>query len=266
MTDTTTTPVTVTPPAGAPPVAPVAPPVAPVAPVAPTPPAQVPAPAPTPTPSGDDKTGKGEPYSADLGSTQLNYAVNHFVNKLNLRADSPEVQEFLRNGNDAYLRGHAAANGIDPATLEPFVLMATAGRDEVVKAAEAKDAALLAEVEGYAGGKESWAAMAQFVGQHSTDEQKAEFDRMLDLGGIAAQAAVALIQSRMHADPRVSAVGKDAVVPGAGATLPVAATAYETKAQWREAQRTLIAKHGQHKYESTPEGQALMAAFHPGLR
>ncbi|WKC56422.1 hypothetical protein [Stenotrophomonas phage c9-N] len=243
-------------------------PVTPAAPVAPTPaPAQVPTPAPEPTPSGDDKPGtKSEPYAADLGSTQLNYAVNHFVNGLKLRADSPEVQEFLRTGNDAYLKGHAAANGIDVATLEPFLLMANAGREEVIKAAEAKDAALLAEVEGYAGGKEAWASMAAFVSANSTPEQKDEFDRMLDMGGIHAQAAVALIQSKMHADPRVSAVGKDAVVPGAGAVVPAAVSQYETKAQWRAAQRDLIAKYGQHKYEATPEGQALMAAFNPALR
>ncbi|QWT56581.1 scaffold protein [Stenotrophomonas phage BUCT598] len=241
---------------------------APVAP-APTPtpdPAQVPTPAPEPTPSGDDKPGApSEPYTADLGSTQLNYAVNHFVNGLGLRADSPEVQEFLRSGNDAYLKGHAAAKGIDASALEPFLLMANAGREEVVKAAEAKEAALLAEVEGYAGGKEAWASMAAFVSQHSTPEQKDEFDRMLDQGGIHAQAAVALIQSRMHADPRVSSVGKDAA-PGAGAVVPAAVTQYSTRAEWRAAQRELISKYGQHKYESTPEGQALMAAYNPALR
>lgn len=231
-----------------------------------TPPAQVVTPAPAPTPSGDDKPGtKAEPYTHQSGSNQLDYAVNHFVNGLNLRADSPEVQEFLRNGNDAYLRGHIAATGGDPAALEPFLLMASAGRQELVKAEEARIETLRTEVEGYAGGKEQWSAMAEFVKTNAPEEVRSALDEALDKGGVAAQMAVAFIQSKMHTNPDVTSQGRDAVVPTAGAQAPAGGKVYQSRAEWRADQRALIQKHG-HAYESTPEGKALLAAFNPALQ
>lgn len=245
----------VTPPVGdpnnsvTPPVAPVAPPV--------TPPVTQPAPPPV-----EDKGTKPEPYVADLGDPQLNYAVAHFVNGLGLRPDSPEIVELLKNGNDAYLRGHVAASGGDPSALEPFLLMANAGRGAITAAEEQKQEKLRGELEGYAGGAEKFTATIEFVKANSTPEQIEEFDKILNMGGIAAQALMTMFQSKMHADPNLSVQGRDAVTPQAGAAVPAASKQYNSRAEWRAAQRALIDQHG-YRYETTPEGQALLASFNP---
>ncbi|QOI69536.1 scaffold protein [Xanthomonas phage Xaa_vB_phi31] len=237
---------------------------APVTPVTPAPaPAPTPEPTPTPTPASTPVEDKGTPYSADTGSRQLDVALGFFVNHLGLSPDSPEVVEAQRTGNFEYLKGHAAQKGIAAELLDPYIALAEGGRNELEKGIEAKQAELAKELDGYAGGTEQRVATLAFVKANSTDEQLAEFDTILNRGGIGAQALMMLFQSKMQADPSVSTQGKDAVVPNAGAQAPVQATSYASKDAWRAAQRDLINRFGLTGYQNTPEGKALAAAF-PG--
>ncbi|QVR48650.1 scaffold protein [Stenotrophomonas phage BUCT609] len=229
-----------------------------------TPPAQVPANEPAKVPSGDDKTRTS--YTHDSGSSQLNHAVNHFVNNLGLSVESPEIQEFLKNGNVDYLKGYVASNKGDLASLDPFIALATAGRGELEAASKAAYEALEKQVHEYAGGKEQWESISTFIKANSTDEEMDAFDKVLDAGGPAARMLIEGFKARLAADPNTSTVGKEATVPGVAATEPAGVKQYSSKAEWRAAQRALIAQHGFANYENTPEGKALMAAFHPGLQ
>lgn len=212
---------------------------------------------------GDDKP---VTYSHDSKSPQLNHAVNHFVNGLGLSYESPEVQEFLRNGNVDYLKGHVVSKGGDVASIEPFIALGIAGRTELTASAEAAEKALLAEVQGYAGGEAEWKGIAEYIKANATEEEMDAFDAILDKGGPGARMLVEGFKARMQYDPNVTKVGKDAVSPNAAATAADGPKQYTTKAEWRAAQRALISQHGYGKYENTPEGRALMAAYHPGLQ
>lgn len=227
--------------------------------------AQTPTPTPTPTTPATPTTPveKAAPYSADTGSKQLNVALGFFVNHLGLSPDSPEVVEAQRTGNFEYLKGHAAQKGIDSALLDPYIALAEGGRAELEQGKEAKQVALAKELDEYAGGTEQRVATLAFVKANSTEAQLAEFDDILNRGGIGAQALMYLFKSKMQADPSVSVQGKDAVVPNAGAQVPAQATQYASKEDWRAAQRALISKYGITGYQTTPEGKALAAAF-PG--
>lgn len=235
--------------------------VTPAAPAAPAQPAQVPASTPV---VSDDQPGSAYVHSSN--SPQLNHAVNHFVNNLKLSVDSPEVQEFLKNGNVDYLKGHVAANKGDLAALEPFIALGTAGRGEIEAAGKAAFEAIEKQVHGFAGGKEQWQSISTFIQANSTEEEMDAFDKVLDAGGPAARMLIEGFKARLAADPNTVAVGKEATSPAAAAQEPAGAKSYGSRAEWRAAQRALIAQHGFGKYESTPEGKALMAAFHPGLQ
>ncbi|AHB12128.1 scaffold protein [Xylella phage Paz] len=221
-------------------------------------------PTPTPqTPAPPAKTEQATPYAADTGSKQLDVALGFFVNHLGLSPDSPEVVEAQRTGNFEYLKGHAAQKGIAPELLSPYIALAEGGREELTKGVEARQAELAKELDGYAGGTEQRVATLAFVKANSTDEQLAEFDEILNRGGIGAQALMMLFQSKMRADPNVSTQGKEAVVPNAGAQVPAQATQYPSREAWRAAQRDLINRFGLTGYQATPEGKAHAAAF-PG--
>ncbi|UDL16955.1 hypothetical protein [Stenotrophomonas phage TS-10] len=235
---------------------------APVEPAKPAPVVDTPNPAPTPSPAAPTPEVKADAFKADTGSQQLDVALGFFVNHLGLSAESPEVLEFQRTGNVDYLKGHAAQKGIAAELLEPYLALGIGGRSELTKAAEAKQAELRTELEGYSGGAEKFQQTLDFVKATADEATIDKFDAILDQGGVGAEALLFFIQHKMHQHAGTSVQGKDAVQPNAAAHAPVQATTYPDRASWRRAQGELISRFGS-EYQNTPEGKALLAAF-PG--
>ena len=248
MSETNNAPAT---PPATPPVAPVTqpvtPPAAPVAPAAPAAPVDTAAPT---TPA----------YEPDTGSRQLDVALRYFVSELGLRPESPEIQELLRTGNVNYVSGAAALAGKADA-LAPFLELAKGGFDEVKGAHEKRNTELRGELEGYAGGKENLDKALAFVKSGSTPEQLEQFDKALEMGGLVGRAVVEMFVRQMNTNPDTTVVGQSATTPNPGATPPESPRQFQSRDEWRAAQRKLIDQHGLANYANTPEGKQLLAAF-----
>jgi hypothetical protein len=189
---------------------------------------------------------------AATGDAGLDVALG-FVGGLGIAGDDPAMLEAAK-GNFAVLEAKLAAMGDTARGWEKMVALGkdaferTAAQAATVKAKS--EQAILAA----AGGAEVWAEVTKWAAANASKEEKAEINRMIDGGPIAARAAAALLTQMYRSASGTTVTPRDPA-PNAGAgeragNQPLNPRDYGT------AVRALRAKLG-NQMEASPEYKAL---------
>lgn len=180
-----------------------------------------PSPAPAPAPAAPPATAPAQPPApaggipaptvveyAPTGDPALDLALE-YVGRQGLGPDSEEVKA-ASAGDFSKLRAKLGAEGERHIAIAEQVFQRKA---EATKAAEAKT---LSDIHGAVGGEENWKAIVAWAAKEATPEQKAEINKVVSQGGMAAQLLAQALAREYNA--KAPKVGKSALKPGATAS------------------------------------------------
>lgn len=120
------------------------------------------------------------------GDVGLDMALD-FVGKAGVGIDHPAMVA-AQQGDFALLKATLAQKGV--AGWEQFVALGEAAYEKVAKDNKAKADAARDAIYKEVGGEESWLEIQKWAGANATAEEKAEINKLLGQGGLAAKGAV----------------------------------------------------------------------------
>ena len=167
------------------------------------------------------------------GDVGLDMALD-FVGKAGIGVDHPAMKAAAQ-GDFTILKATLAAKGAKG--WEQFVALGEAAYEKVSKTEADKAAASKAAVYKEAGGEEAWKEVQTWASANATPEEKAEINRLLNQGGLAAKGAVKYLVDAYSRATNVVVNPRDPLANAArggadtGANAPLSPRAYADAVQ-----------------------------------